>query len=61
MQDTEELELAQSMIRLYGRAAETVATGHATTHAGLGETEKSEKWRRVAAVVKRVRLQMQPG
>jgi hypothetical protein len=61
MHDTEEQELANSMIRLYGRDAETVAAGHAKTHAEMGEIEKSEKWHRVAQVVKRMRLQVQPG
>lgn len=61
MHDTEEQELANSMIRLYGRDAETVAAGHAATHAEMGEIEKSEKWRRVAQAVKRMRLQMRPG
>jgi hypothetical protein len=61
MPNSEEQELALSMIRLYGRNAETVAAGHAETHAEMGEPEKSDKWRRVAAMVKRMRLERQAG
>lgn len=61
MQDGDELELAKSMVRLYGRDAEAVAAGHAETHADMGERALSEKWLRVAAMVKRMRLKRQAG
>ncbi len=61
MQHGEEQELALSMIRLYGRDAETVAAGHAETHADMGERALSEKWSRVAAMVKRMRVEKQAG
>lgn len=45
------------MIRLYGRDAESVAAGHAETHADMGDKAKSEKWRRIAAAVAGMRVQ----
>ena len=46
------------MIRLYGSDAETVAAGHAETHAEMGDVVKSDKWRRVAAAVAGLRAQI---
>jgi hypothetical protein len=56
--DDEELDLARSMIRLYGADAETVAAGHAETHAEMGYMTKSDKWRRIAAAVAGLRAQI---
>ena len=56
--DDGELELARSMIRLYGTDAEKVAAAHAETHAELGEEVKSERWRRIALAVARLRGQI---
>ena len=49
------------MIRMYGRDAEGVAAGHAETHAEMGDSAKSEKWRRVAAHVSRMRVRLETG
>jgi len=49
------------MIRLYGQDAEKVAAGHAETHAELGEEVKSERWRRIAMAVARLRGQVRPN
>ena len=57
----EELELARSMIRLYGSDAERVAAGHAETHAEMGEDAKSERWRRIALAVTKLRGQFRPN
>ncbi|MEP6831309.1 MAG: hypothetical protein ABI963_13285 [Rhizomicrobium sp.] len=51
MSDGTELDLARAMIRLYGRDAESVAAGHAETHADMGDRVKSDKWRRIADAV----------
>ena len=51
MGDESEQDLAFAMIRLYGRDAESVAMGHAETHADMGDRGKSEKWQRVAAAI----------
>lgn len=59
MGDTEELDLARSMVRLYGLDAESVAAGHAETHADMGDPPKSEKWRRVAAHIARMRVRLE--
>jgi hypothetical protein len=59
--DTEEQDMAHSMIRLYGRDAESVAAGHAETHADMGDAAKSEKWRRIAALVSRMRVRLETG
>ena len=56
-----ELDLARAMIRLYGGDAESVAAGHAETHADMGDTAKSEKWRRIAAAVASLRVQKKQG
>ena len=53
-----ELDLARSMIRLYGADAEGVAAGHAETHADMGDSVKSDKWRRIAAAVAGLRAQI---
>jgi hypothetical protein len=58
MSDDGELDLARSMIRLYGTDAEKVAAGHAETHADMGEEVKSERWRRIALAVARLRGQI---
>lgn len=57
--DSDELDMARSMIRLYGDDAECVAAGHAETHADMGETAKSERWRRIAAHVLRMRISLE--
>ena len=54
----EELDLACAMIRLYGADAESVAVGHAETHADMGDLIKSDKWRRIAAAVADLRVQV---
>lgn len=59
MDKAAELDMAQAMIRLYGGDAESVAAGHAETHAEMGEDEKSEKWRRVALLVAQLRVRVQ--
>jgi len=59
LDDTEELDLARSMVRMYGRDAESVAAGHAETHAEMGDPTKSEKWRRVAAHITRMRIRQE--
>ena len=46
------------MIRLYGADAESVAVGHAETHAEMGEPAKSDKWRRIAAAIAEMRVQI---
>jgi hypothetical protein len=56
-----ELDLARSMIRLYGTEAEKVAAQHAETHADMGEEVKSERWRRIAMAVARLRGQIRPN
>ena len=56
--EQEELDLARSMIRLYGADAESVAAGHAETHADMGDRAKSERWRRIAAAVASLRAQI---
>ena len=58
MTDDGELDLARSMIRLYGTDAEKVAAGHAETYADMGEEVKSERWRRIALAVARLRGQI---
>ena len=52
-----ELDLARAMIRLYGRDAESVAAGHAETHADMGDKAKSDRWQRIAAAVASLRVQ----
>jgi hypothetical protein len=59
MDKAAELDMAQAMIRLYGDDAESVAAGHAETHAEMGEHEKSEKWRRVTILVAQLRVKVQ--
>jgi hypothetical protein len=44
------------MIRLYGSDAESVAAGHAETHADMGDKSKSDRWRRIAAAVAGLRV-----
>jgi hypothetical protein len=61
MTDDADLDLARSMIRLYGSEAEKVAAGHAESHADLGEDAKSERWRRIALAVARMRGQIRPN
>jgi hypothetical protein len=56
LSDGTEQDLARAMIRLYGRDAESVAVGHAETHAEMGDNAKSEKWRRIAAAVAGLRV-----
>ena len=49
------------MVRLYGRDAESVAAGHAETHADMGDAAKSEKWRRIAGQISRMRVRLEIG
>jgi len=56
--DEEEQDLARAMIRLYGADADSVAAGHAETHAEMGDIVKSDKWRRIAAAVAELRAQV---
>lgn len=44
------------MIRLYGSDAESVAAGHAETHADMGDRVKSERWQRIADAVASLRV-----
>jgi len=44
------------MIRLYGRDAESVAMGHAETHADMGDQIKSDKWQRIAEAIADLRV-----
>ena len=50
-----EQQLAEAMIRLYGSDAESVAIGHAETHADMGDSIKSERWQRIAEAIAAVR------
>ena len=52
-----EQQLAEAMIRLYGRDAESVAVGHAETHADMGDPVKSERWQRIAEAIADIRQQ----
>ena len=61
MSDDGDLDLARSMIRLYGTDAEKIAAGHAETHAEMGDEVKSERWRRIAMAVARLRGQIRPN
>jgi len=54
--DGSERDLARSMIRLYGRDAESVAMGHAETHADMGDQIKSDKWQRIAEAIADLRV-----
>ena len=63
--DGSEQQLAEAMIRLYGRDAESVAVGHAETHADMGDQVKSDRWQRIAeaiAAIRRLKMEaaMQP-
>jgi len=40
--DESEQQLAEAMIRLYGRDAESVAIGHAETHADMNDPIKAK-------------------
>ncbi len=51
MSDEREEDLALAMIRLYGRDAQSVAMGHAETHAEMGDAAQSDKWQRVAGQI----------
>jgi hypothetical protein len=51
MSDVDEWDLAQAMIRLYGRKAEHMAQDHADTFASKGNQADSKKWRRVKDIV----------
>lgn len=55
LSDESERDLAKSMIRLYGRDAESVAMGHAETHADMGDQAKSDRWRRIAEAIGAIR------
>ena len=57
MGDGSEQQLAEAMIRLYGRDAESVAIGHAETHADMGDQIKSDRWQRIAEAVAEIRRQ----
>lgn len=58
LESGEEHDLARAMIRLYGADAESVAVGHAETHAEMSAPAKSDKWRRVAAAIVEMRAQI---
>ncbi|HEY4275199.1 MAG TPA: hypothetical protein VGM68_06930 [Rhizomicrobium sp.] len=51
MGDESEADLANAMIRMYGRDAEAIAMGHAETHADTGDQTSSDKWQRIAVLV----------
>jgi len=53
--DGSEQQLAEAMIRLYGRDAESVAIGHAETHADMGDQIKSDRWQRIAEAIGEIR------
>lgn len=55
MGDGSEQQLAEAMIRLYGRDAESVAIGHAETHADMGDQIKSDRWQRIAEAIGEIR------
>ena len=55
MDEGSEQQLAEAMIRLYGSDAESVAIGHAETHADMGDVIKSERWQRIAEAIAAVR------
>lgn len=55
MDEGSEQQLAEAMIRLYGRDAESVAMGHAETHADMGDQIKSERWQRIAEAIASLR------
>jgi len=55
MGEETEMDLARAMIRLYGADAQSVAAGHADTHAETGDAANSAKWRRIADAVARLR------
>ena len=55
MGDGTEQQLAEAMIRLYGRDAESVAMGHAETHGDMGDRFKSERWQRIADTIAAIR------
>jgi len=55
--DGTEQQLAEAMIRLYGRDAQSVAAGHAETHADMGDSTKSERWQRIADAIADLRMQ----
>lgn len=54
--DGSEQQLAEAMIRLYGRDAQSVAMGHAETHADMGDSVKSERWQRIADAIADLRM-----
>ncbi len=56
MGDGSEQQLAEAMIRLYGRDAESVAIGHAETHADMGDSVKSDRWQRIAETIAGLRM-----
>ncbi|MES2253810.1 MAG: hypothetical protein V4559_02070 [Pseudomonadota bacterium] len=60
MSEGTEQDLARAMIRLYGSDAESVAAGHAETHADMGDKSKSDRWRRIAAAVADLRVHKAP-
>lgn len=55
MSEGSEQQLAEAMIRLYGRDAESVAVGHAETHADMGDQVKSDRWQRIAEAIADIR------
>lgn len=62
MSEGSEHQLAEAMIRLYGRDAESVAMGHAETHADMGDQFKSDRWQRIADAIGEIRrLKNQAG
>jgi hypothetical protein len=51
MSDADDWDIAQAMIRLYGRKAETMAENHALGFARDGNIADYDKWWRVKEIV----------
>jgi hypothetical protein len=60
MGEETELDLARAMIRLYGADAQSVAAGHARSHAETGDAAQSAKWHRIAEAVVKLRGRTRP-
>jgi hypothetical protein len=61
MSDVDEWDLAEAMIRLYGRKAEAMAENHAQSFAVKGNTADSRKWRRVREIVSDLKKNSAPS
>ena len=51
MADPEELELAKSMIKSYGRGAPAMAEQYAKRSWRFGDKESHERWQRILAII----------